>query len=1119
MAKNMRRLLALVIALALTAGQIAVPAMATEAEELDSVSEVTVTQIENGTETVTVTIDAASGTQTTKTEVSTNDTEAGTSTESTRTDTVTTNPAGTQTDTSSNWESKEVQTGSDTQTVDNTTVQTDTNITTTVEGTETSEQTITQDQTTGIETHEGKLEGEETTIIDDTTVTTETTKDVLLEQETITDAPVTNELESSEEKTEGQWNEGQENVEQWQEVSEGEPTLKDQDTETTSSGNVTPESQGATLVLSPNEEVVTAKEVITLKDVLAGTQQKPESNETQTVEELKDEKGNLIGWKITQKTETVGTSTTQEPVITGDWKETSTTTTVKDSGKYTEGTTTEGNVTTTVEKIYDEKTNEFLGYRVTKVTVTESDNSADPVITESSRDTETIKGTAQDNGFTLPEKPAESVVTNEYGDTTTVTVTDLMEDGKHIGYTISTVITSADGTAIRKETKNIYGTASTLTTDEVRDPVTEKTVTTTKITTTEVEEIYETEETRTLERTDTKVTDTTTTYLDETDTYQLVETDAGMFFLYKGVMYAVTGSSVIKNSYDVATGDTVSMTGYTDADDVRVKGESVLDENGNKLTVTDYYTGQTSKDDGNVADGSWRHVGYGLYSDFVLKDSNGKAHSAMQFKIKDGNEIRYVYCVELGTKVSEGTYYSPETYTDDEDNNVAPWESDNGDATGTVQQLRSVALNGFWGTESGLGSLDAVKELMRRNGLSKEADRLTVGMAVAATQAAVWEFAALDPDGKSEAPKFRGDFLTYDDEAGKAPSAEDKAAIVGLRNLLVELAKDSGEGGSGAAEAITKESITGAVIKVEDKVTDDSGNVQKDEKGNTLYNAGLSFKMEVSTSSLNGDLVLEITDANGREIGKYRLAGEDKPNVLDYVTTRIRPDSNGMYTIENVQLAENVKINLNLKGIQHLDDGVYIYTNSEKQDFIGLSRKENHVDLEVDLQFEVQDPTINHTNTKTTSEYSVLKTESRSVTRTDTRDVTRIAKSGTEKIEKTHDVEVYGTVTVTRTRTDITKEDRNWESNYQYQLQLINDEDGNGGNGGNDGGNENGIDNGNGLVILDENDIDNGVTILDEEVPLAKAPKTGDISLLWVALSSLSAGGLAMLNRKRKDEE
>lgn len=46
----------------------------------------------------------------------------------------------------------------------------------------------------------------------------------------------------------------------------------------------------------------------------------------------------------------------------------------------------------------------------------------------------------------------------------------------------------------------------------------------------------------------------------------------------------------------------------------------------------------------------------------------------------------------------------------------------------------------------------------------------------------------------------------------------------------------------------------------------------------------------------------------------------------------------------------------------------------------------------------------------------------------------------------------------------------------------------------------------------------NRTIILDEEVPLADAPLTGDISGLWAAISSFSLGAMAFLGRKRKEE-
>ena len=45
------------------------------------------------------------------------------------------------------------------------------------------------------------------------------------------------------------------------------------------------------------------------------------------------------------------------------------------------------------------------------------------------------------------------------------------------------------------------------------------------------------------------------------------------------------------------------------------------------------------------------------------------------------------------------------------------------------------------------------------------------------------------------------------------------------------------------------------------------------------------------------------------------------------------------------------------------------------------------------------------------------------------------------------------------------------------------------------------------------------VKIVDEKVPLAKAPKTGDLSGIWAVISGMSLGGISLLNRKRKEEE
>ena len=49
--------------------------------------------------------------------------------------------------------------------------------------------------------------------------------------------------------------------------------------------------------------------------------------------------------------------------------------------------------------------------------------------------------------------------------------------------------------------------------------------------------------------------------------------------------------------------------------------------------------------------------------------------------------------------------------------------------------------------------------------------------------------------------------------------------------------------------------------------------------------------------------------------------------------------------------------------------------------------------------------------------------------------------------------------------------------------------------------------------------INEEIDIFDEDVPLADAPKTGDISALWIAISGISAAGMIILGKKREDDE
>ncbi len=821
------------------------------------------------------------------------------------------------------------------------------------------------------------------------------------------------------------------------------------------------------------------------------------TGEITTVTQKLDRSGNLTHWIISRTTEDPGARTlVTDPsnpdgvVITGEQLDTSSFTYVEISEmeqKLAEQKladeklaqqqggdgqqAADGTETVRYEKI--EKDDGTIGYRTINESITVK--VSDPVHTDlapeliekhKSEQTEIKKW------FNLPTNIPEPVTDRDNGDGTftTIEVTPILDDagsefttkGQVVGYTITTYTTGKNKKDYSREVQEIFGTAFRETVTTTFDPTTMETITTTTTAERTVNEIYKTQHTRTMD-VDVKKTEVSdVTLLTETDTYQLLTTDTGDYFLYQGKMYLVTGGNTIQEKFDIASGSNVSMSGYGSSDDLRVNGQTGYDEHGNPRQITDHYTGQVRS---NVNGSDWTHVGFGLYSHFTAKDSNGGAHGMKQFMLKKGNEIRYVYCVELNTGTAEGSYYDQVKYDAKKNQNIAPWYN----ADGTIRQIHSVAQNGFWGTADGLGSLQAVKDLMTRNGLVEEAKKLTEGMAVAATQLALWEYGA---DGVSfNESGHTGSYLTFDDMAGSAPSAEDKNVIGSLRNLLIRLA-DAG-GTVGHAQVITKESITGGSIKVKEEVA------PADSSGNKTYNTDISFTLAVSTSSINGDLVLEIKDADNKTIGKYRLAGNDKKDLTDLIATRIHPNADGTYTLKDVELVENQPVTLHLTGTQHLEDGVYLYQNPSKQDFVGLSTLTNEVDLSVKMEFSVEEPEFTHQMGKSSASRTDSYTYKGKGKRTDT--ATVVLKADWQETGTTVSLQqnVLSTKTVVTELYQITGERASWEKYYEDLWENRKGGDG------------------------------------DDPI-LADVPRTDDHTLLWAVISLLCLAGFSLLSVQPK---
>ena len=657
------------------------------------------------------------------------------------------------------------------------------------------------------------------------------------------------------------------------------------------------------------------------------------------------------------------------------------------------------------------------------------------------------------------------------GLTTTVTVSKLLDsNGNHIGYTTSTVVTDKDGNTVSSRSDSIeqavYSDGTALETKYGQ------TVVSTKKT-----QVLSAEEKQDLELKNSSYIEQSY-YQDITqEIYQMVETKDGLYLVYQGHLYEVT--STIKPGAEsfVSSSTTVDFSKFNSSDDIYMGGTNT--------TVNDR-DGDTGK--------LWEHAGNGLYSDFLVYDSNVLAnseagvHYPRHYKLQDknGNEI-YAYCIELGAEIFHGFDYSQNVFDKGAANNG---NKDFEGYEGTINNIRSIATNGYWGTESGIGSLQAVKDLMIRNGLGQHAAILTDGMALTATQVAFWEYGKNTVgDGVGTLTGNTHFNYTYDGDTGvfkitnhdnSAVSEAEKEAIYALRNLLVSLSKNEQQG---QAEIIDKEDVKGAGVVLKDYKGQNSN-------GEHIYNTDVQFGLDVSTSSLNGDLVVKVI-VNGEVVGQARLAGDDKHSVFDGVWKTIYPDSQGVYTIKDVVLTEGVPITINLDGVQHLDDGVYMLHCSQQdgseydaQDFVSLSKQEVDVELYMNLKFTVkEDPNYN----KYTQKWTEEKVDRVNYSREDTG--VRALK-GTEE-STANSAKVIGYTTTITTQTKTVKEHSEWSSKSNYGIVDPP------------------------LMPLNGDDI----VIEEEPVPLAKAPGTGEYTWLLLAVFVLSGCSLLALNVKKRKEE
>lgn len=626
-----------------------------------------------------------------------------------------------------------------------------------------------------------------------------------------------------------------------------------------------------------------------------------------------------------------------------------------------------GQKTIKTEAIYgEEDTSLVIGYRITTTTERE-----DIVVDEES----------SSKAIYLPARPSEGTVENEDGTTTVTTVTDILgDDGEVIGYQ-STITRMQGSTVLSTGVERIYGTREIIATRE------------NKVCQVEVKEVYGERETEVTTSTEKRTMTIERTYDQQTESSQLMEGEEGIYFLYEGKMDPVQAQS--------GHGRTTFQT---------IRSELENSEDGSFDTEKQLYMREKETEpivEGGSPAGNFYWDGTSGVESMIRVDSGGggelsDTYRAYQFILKDraGNEYS-VYCADFEVGPVVEAQYKIENVED------AGYYTEE-----DARHIRAIAENGYWGTAEGMGSLDAVKALLKAAGEDDAAEALTPGEAITATQAAIWRYGN---SGAAIPEEFVGRYYTAEG-FGTTPEGS-KERIKLLYDLLIAQSPTEAE-----TTLITEENFaTQVLLTLKSK--------EQDTQGEVTYLTDLSFTLLMEPDERD-DLVVTLFDESEAVLAQKRLAGSDDETGYGMLSPETAYDGDGnavgyLYTLEGLSLTAGTELTLVLSGSQVMENGAYLYTATggytQSQSFIGFAQGERSVDLGVKLSFSVSEPEAN----KSVQSDSCVCTEQYKRTDSKTERSTRERdKVSTEVKERYTDH-----TTADRVR-NVESTQREWESSY-----------------------------------------------------------------------------------------
>ena len=453
----------------------------------------------------------------------------------------------------------------------------------------------------------------------------------------------------------------------------------------------------------------------------------------------------------------------------------------------------------------------------------------------------------------------------------------------------------------------------------------------------------------------------------------------------------------------------------------------------------------------------------------VFDQKTGTTAAQGMLMDEDGNAV-YVYCIDLGMDVPDNTWYAVGNLED-----VDYFASEEAE-----KHVRNIVTNGYWGSAEGTGSLALLKQKMKDalkageieseieisyRSESGEAvtetviltdeiiDGLTSGEALDMTQVAIWSYS----NGSLGVQDGRDGYIVGnvaygDSSAGNRSGKDDPAGMARMTALYNWLIGLEDE-----QESIIvineKNSVKDVSLTIKDKVSDSEKNAD-DDKDNDVYHAEMNFTLAFVPDKESDDLLVYLTDADGNPLKD--AAG--KP-----IVRRLAGENSEDRSAETILPDEN---------------GVYTLTGlqlQEKSDFTFDLRLEGTQYLEQGVYLYTAESGIDVSQT-----------------------LVGLAE-GTHNV----DVSVGMTISFDVDENDKVVAERKWHKSASRNKTTGRTEDPST------------------TVIPDEGvpmaaSADGLVEIIDEEVPLAAAPETGDNSIVYVLVSLISLAGAAVLLLKRR---